>query len=175
MEANEEAELVVMTNVLRELRPLQRDEQLRVLNWIGSKLDIEIGQPRAKARQSTDERVDDADPTTERGGGAAETFAEFADLCAAANPTSDADKALVAGFWFQKCKGGASFGSQECNTQLRHYGTPIGNITRAFDYLQEASPKLAVQLKKSGNTKQARKTYKLTHHGLQRVKEMIGG
>ena len=162
---------------LRELRSLKSDERERVLNWIASKLGVNLARPKSKHEKrdnagGSEDRIADL---ADNGDSGQETFADFADLCIAANPSTDAERALVAGYWFQVCQDEANFGSQECNTQLKHYGTPLGNVTRAFDYLQAANPKLAVQLRKSGSSKQARKTYKITHQGIQRVKEMISG
>lgn len=101
-------------------------------------------------------------------------FETLADLCDAASPDSDVDRALVAGYWFQFVEGAPEFGSQQVNTQLKNLGFPVANITSAFDSLKNRDPALVLQLKKSGTSKQARKTYKLTVAGKQAVDLMIG-
>jgi hypothetical protein len=54
-------------------------------------------------------------------------------------------------------------------------GHGLINITAALDDLREAKPALVLQVGKSGKSRQARKTYKLTIAGIKSVEEMIGG
>lgn len=49
----------------------------------------------------------------------------------------------------------------------------MGNITDSLDALKEEKPALILQLKKSGISKQARKTYKLTQEGAKRIRQLI--
>jgi len=101
-------------------------------------------------------------------------FTEFAELYAAASPESDADKVLVAGYWFQFNEGRQDLTAQEINTALKHLGHPIAHITSAFDTLKARKPQHVMQLRKSGASRQARKTYKLTVAGKQAVEGMVG-
>jgi hypothetical protein len=67
----------------------------------------------------------------------------------------------------------AEQGWQKANDKI---GERAGlNITAALDDLKEVQPQLVLQLKKSGKSRQARKTYKISVAGVQRDKEMIGG
>jgi hypothetical protein len=50
----------------------------------------------------------------------------------------------------------------------------VKHITSAFDTLKARKPAAVMQLKKSGSTRQARKTYKLTVAGKNAVELMIG-
>ena len=93
----------------------------------------------------------------------------------AAQPQTGAQKALVAGYWLQACEGAGSFDSQRANTELKPLGHGVANITAALDTLKTQSPALALQLKKSGTSQQARKTYKITVAGETAVKAMING
>lgn len=171
--SQDEPELAAMSTVLAALKPLGEDERSRVVEWVVGKLDIAtLSRKRAGPRDLEDDNHDDGDD--ELGEGVKE-FSDFAELCSAASPSTDAQKALVAGFWFQVCQGQDTFGSAKCNSQLKHFGTPIGNITRAFDTLKNSTPRLAMQVQKGGKTKQARKKYKLTHQGIEEVKRMING
>jgi hypothetical protein len=54
-------------------------------------------------------------------------------------------------------------------------GHRVPNITIAMDELQRQKPQLAVQLRKAGTTKQARKTYKITTEGIKYVEAMLKG
>lgn len=104
---------------------------------------------------------------------ASQDFPSFPDLYHAAQPETHAEKALVGGYWLQKHEDEESFSSQAVNQHLKGMGYPVGNITRAFDWLMAQKPQLVQQMKKTGSTKQARKLFKLTHAGLKRVEEMI--
>ena len=101
-----------------------------------------------------------------------ETFAELFD---AAQPSSNANMALVAGYWLQVCQGQTDFDGQSANTELKHLGRPIANITVAMNSLKSQKPTLVMQLRKSGKSQQARKTYKVTVAGIKAVEAMING
>ena len=47
--------------------------------------------------------------------GEAPTFSSFAELYASAEPKSNAEKALVAGYWLQECQGGGNFTAAAAN------------------------------------------------------------
>ena len=85
------------------------------------------------------------------------------------------DSALVGAYWLQVCQGRDSFASQEVNDLLKHQGKPVANITSAFNKLREGKTRLVHQLQKSGKSKQARKTMKVTLEGIRRVEKMLKG
>jgi hypothetical protein len=100
-------------------------------------------------------------------------FSSLAELYAAANPENEADTALIAGYWTQFCEGKTEFTSLEINAALKELGYKIKNITGAFDVLKSRKPSHVMQLKKSGNTRQARKSYRLTLGGKTAVETML--
>jgi hypothetical protein len=165
-------ELAAMSAVLAALNSLDNDARSRVINWVVGKLDVTT-TTRTKARSSgAGESAKGDDDEAMQG----ETeYSDFPTLCTSASPGTDAQKALVAGYWFQVCQGQENFGSQDCNNQLKHFGIAVGNITRAFESLKNSTPRLVMQVQKSGKTKQARKKYKLTHQGIEEVKRMLHG
>ena len=101
-------------------------------------------------------------------------FTEFAELYAAASPNSNSEKALVAGYWLQVCEGADSITAQGLNAELNHLGHKLTHVTDAMSQLISEKPQLVLQLRKSGKTKQARKTYKLSAEGIKRVRGMTG-
>jgi len=113
------------------------------------------------------EGVSDADTPTE--------FEDFASLVDACNPGTDSLRALAAGYWLQACQGAQNFDAQSANNELKNLGHPSANITMALGALIKQKPSLVLQLRKSGNTKQARKLYKVTEAGIRAVKTMISG
>ena len=81
----------------------------------------------------------------------------------------------MACYWFQVIKNRIPFGSQDVNSELKHLGCGVSNVTSVFTRLKEKKPALLMQVAKAGTSQQARKKYQLTVPGLQRVKGMIGG
>lgn len=101
------------------------------------------------------------------------TFDAFHDLYHGANPSTESEKALVAGYWVQVCQQNDGFDSFTANSALKGMGYTVSNITRALDALMSQEPKYVMQIKKTGTSRQARKVYKLTTAGLKRVAEML--
>ena len=62
---------------------------------------------------------------------------------------------------------------QQVNNELKHLGHGTDNITKLIGKLVVTSPQQVLQTRKSGNTRQARKTYKVTKAGLKRVQELL--
>ncbi len=144
--------------------------QERVISSVSTLLGISA--PAAKRNTpGTDE--DDVDFDTSDDESYDQTFSEFAELYAAADPHSNADKALIAGYWLQFCQGADNFTGHAVNAELNHLGHKLANVTDAMSKLISVKPNLVLQLRKSGKSQQARKTYKLSAEGNKRVKEMI--
>jgi hypothetical protein len=165
---NQDPELEAMATVLGALEGLEPPAQARVVKWVTEKLRIGSGF-------SSDARSPTALPASLAPGlGNVAAFRDFADLFDAARPSTDVERALVAGFWVQFGQGNAEFGSQSINDELKQLGHPVGNITRALSALIDLRPALVQQLRKEGGTKQARKTYRLTSAGRRKVEQMCG-
>jgi hypothetical protein len=159
-------EIDAMARISTALADLDEDARRRVLEWSAKKYSVSLGthatsgQPRQSGGQA------------EEPGGSAE-YADFVDLFDAASPTNDVDRALVGGYWQQVGQGQTSFDSQSVNNALKDVGHGVGNITQALTSLQKKTPALVRQMNKSGRTRQARKTYKLTSSGMAEVKRML--
>jgi len=97
------------------------------------------------------------------------------ELYSVASPNSDADRALVVAYFLQKVKGSNDLDSFSINKELRHLGYAASNITSALNSLIARKPQYAIQTHKSGNSKQARKRYRLTNDGLRAVERMLEG
>lgn len=146
---------------------LDEDQRGRVIRYIVERFNI-AGGPRDAKSPLAGVLVE---PPPEKVTG----FEDFASLVDAARPETDQMRALVAGYWLQVCKGGASFDAQTANTELKHLGHPSANITMALGALINQKPALVLQLRKSGTSKQARKSYKVTEAGIRKVKAMLAG
>lgn len=156
----------VVGDVLQQLNYKGRE---RVLQWVISRFlpsgntnnVIGIVKPAANSGTAFADATENAE------------FSDLPTLFDAASPKTGVDKALVVGYWIQECQGSTDFVSQQINTELKHLGHGVGNITDAFNAL--IAQKLVMQIRKSGVTKQARKKYKLTREGVKRVQQMLQG
>ena len=172
-------EIQAMSDVASAMEELTQDERNRVLKWAFDRYSNDMTIPtKAKGNSSfnsssdsqnndenLEEEIDEQDTTQEF-----ETFAEF---YAKAQPKTHSEKVLVAGYWFQVIKENRELTSAPLNKELKHLGHGITNISEKFDSLKSAKPQLAIQLRKSGKSKQARKKYKITDAGKKKVQSML--
>jgi len=97
------------------------------------------------------------------------------DLYGTISPSSEADRALVVGYWLQVLQGEQDLDSFQINKELKNLGHGVGNITNALTSLIQRKPQLVIQTRKSGSSQQARKRYRLTDAGLKAVERMLNG
>jgi hypothetical protein len=153
-----------MTEIAKALAEIDTDARVRVLAWAANRYGIEspVGGAVGVMSKSAPGR-----------GGDSPRYDVFVDLFDAAAPKTDAERALVGGFWLQVLEGAADFPAQQVNDALKDVGHGVGNITDAFSGLQGRGPALVRQVAKSGKSRQARKRYKLTIAGIAVVEEML--
>lgn len=166
-------EIDAMGKVAEALASLEEDAQGRVLRWAGERFGVVL-------RSQVEPQMNDV--AGAEGSGSADVFVEdeptyehFAELFAAAGPKTNEDKALVAAYWVQIHEGNAQWQSRVLNTLLKNLGHAIPNITDALTSNMRRKPQRVIQLKKSGNSRQANKTYKVTNEGLVYVQGMLSG
>ena len=165
-------EFEAIRTVFTALEALAPDARTRVLNYIISRLNIAMeSEPEG---ESADVAANQ-DAVLRQEQSQAPKYESFAELFDAARPSGNANMALVAGYWLQVCQGQGDFDGQSANTELKHLGQRIENITVAMNSLKGQKPALVIQLRKSGKSQQARKTYKVTIAGIKAVEAMIDG
>ena len=161
-------EIRAMAAIVEALGKLDDDDTVaRVLRWASDRFKVSLQSKGGVPSGITTDQRGDAVQTA--------TFKDIADLYDCANPSTDAERALVAGYWFQELQGQPDLDAYGINTILKHLGHGIDNITHALGELIDHDPRLVIQTRKSGTSKQARKKYKLTTEGIRRVKEMFAG
>jgi hypothetical protein len=162
-----EGELKSMGGIARALDSVSADNAAlgRVLTW--------VNQRYGGAAQTRVATVGEQAKPTGSGNSAPQAVDEnklksdsVADLFAAANPTTEADKALVVASWLQT-QNEEDWTGFMVHSQLKHLGHGVSNITVAIETLISQKPQLAMQTRKSGKSKQARKLYRLTTEGLK--------
>jgi len=157
------AEVRAMEKVAEAFQKLDPSAVRRVLRWAADHWgagDASVLKPREARGEDPAPNGSDAAPAQ---------FTDLGELFAAVSPSSDADKVLAVGYWQQFIEGQTELSSYEVNSALKHLGHGVRNVTSAFDNLKARKPAPVIQLKKSGTSKQARKTYKLTLAGKQAV------
>lgn len=160
-------ELEAMKTVAEAIKDLEPEAISRVLNWAADHFSVAAIASPAEGPSKEAEEI--ASSSVKAIGG----YESVGELFADAQPRSDAEKALVAGYWLQIEQGKSDFATQDVNSELKHLGYGVGNITRAFESLKKTKPQQVIQLRKSGTSKQARKTFKVTEAGKKLVESMI--
>lgn len=157
----EDPEIRAMASVADILSNLDGEAVERILRWAAQRFNVSLGvEPRAGRREGAGAAAASSNTT------------DFADFFSRLNLTTENDKVLAAGYWFQQVEGVEELDAQQLNSHLRHLGHAISNITRTFDRLMEQRPQLAIQTHKGGSSKQARKKYRITTEGIKAVERM---
>jgi len=163
-------EIDAMRKVAEALASLDKDEVARVLEWAVSKFGVEIAdQPVSQQSDSMPPPVNSQNSDTDI------NFETLAELFAAASPSTDAEKVLVVAYWHQYVLNEPSLTSYYINKDLKDLGHGVKRMNDAWDRLMAEKPHLVVQLKKTGSSTQARRIFKLTNAGKQRVEDMLRG
>ena len=169
-------EFKAMQVVHSALEPLDHEARNRILRYITSLLEIDAQVIGKQGEVSQIESATDGSGNSaENFGGQNSEITSFADLYAEASPGTNGEKALVAGYWLQVCEGADGFTGGGANRELTNLGHKLLNVTDAINSMKNRKPMLLLQVKKSGSSKQARKTYKVSDEGVKRVREMISG
>lgn len=167
-----DVEVEAMAAVADALGELEDDARGRVLRWAAERFGVKVGaQPvagRAGGNATSGDEVTDEEITAED-----PVFEHFADLFNACQPRTGEDKALVAGYWYQSVQGSPTWQSAELQKELKNLGHALPNIAESLSQAIKRKPARVLQLSKAGSSKQARKTYKLTHEGLVYVQGMM--
>jgi len=162
MPETEDKELHAISTIVQVLNDLDSDTQGRVLSYALQR--FKVGGSGTKHSVGN-----------HAGGvsGGEQEFTDFATLFDALNPTTGPMRALAGGYWAQVCEGQDAFDSQSINGHLKNLGHPSKNITADLTALINQKPRLVIQVRKSGKSQQARKTYRLTTEGVRRVRNLL--
>src|SRR5216684_1231019 len=169
-------EIRAMQAVAKAVEDLDDEVKSRVLRWAAEAFKVPFAPVRGvvhggvgnggAARRANPPAGDE---------GAGNGFNKVSDFFAAAAPATTQDRVLVAAYWFQVMKNEDEFTGFAVNTELKHLGHKVENITKALSSLMSRIPALVMQTKKTGTAMQARKQYKLTQPGIERVQDLLAG
>jgi len=160
----QDEELRVMSAVYEEFTRIDDEAKQRVLNWVAGKFSLKSYKAAMTGIGAS---------ALDKGTVSIESFNSVADAFNAAGPEIDRDKALVVAAFIQKSIGKDEVTGYEINQELRQLGHGLNNITDAINQMMGKSPKLMMQVKKEGKSKQARKKYRVTAEGFKVVQQML--
>ena len=165
-------ELDAMSKIRDTLAGLDEPTTARVLRWAFDRYKV---TPSVASNVQGQLLSSDRSPRQVSEAVVYDEFEDVASLLAASGASTDAERALVVGYWFQRIQGQPNLEAQQINSELTHTGNHVSNITRALSALMDRKPQLVIQIHKSGSAKQARKKYKLTVAGIKKVEAMLAG
>jgi hypothetical protein len=151
-------EINVMHQTLTLLNTLDDIAQKRVLNWLSARLSISVTPSNGVKTSTESEEQDKAE--------------DISDYMACKNPSNDQERVLLVATFLQEKNNKQNLTAFEINTELKHLGHSVNNITSAISGLINSKPQLMIQLRKEGKSKQAKKKYKVTREGILRASQM---
>jgi hypothetical protein len=104
---------------------------------------------------------------------AAQNATPFNALIEKWSPTTQADRALLGAYYFQRVLGHQNVTGLQVNKELKQHGFGAANITDCFTTNMNAEPARMLQTKKAGKSKQAKKLYLVTTAGINYVEDRI--
>ncbi len=167
-------EIEAMGKLAEAMEALSPDARSRVLRWATDKYEVAVKMGEVRPNTSTISSNDEPIESIDSGEEEVQQHETFAEFFSEASPSTPAEMILVAGYWHQVILGQPDVTSAALNKDLKDLGHGITNPNQKFDTLLGTKPQLAIQLKKSGASKQARKKYKITRAGIEKVKSMLG-
>ncbi|TXK18447.1 hypothetical protein [Homoserinibacter sp. GY 40078] len=168
-----DSEIAAMSAVAGALNPLEPEQQVRVLRWAADRYGLADLKFANTGARGAAEELDDS-----RGSGAGgdkPSYSSIDELFESGIAKTNTQKALLAAYWFQVVEGKTGWQSYTLNTALKNLGIGITNITDALATAENQKPVLVMQTSKTGKSRQARKTYKLTAAGVKAVEAMLNG
>lgn len=186
MEDEMDLEIEAMGKVSKALGSLEEEARGRVIRWAAERYGVTLGAaPRRQAAGTGGNggvggfvggELDDEDELDDHHNHhdvETPTWDHFAELYHASGASTHPEGMLVAAYWVQVLKKQESFGSLELNKLLKDLGHGVTGTAKVMTTLIAKKPALILQLRKSGKSQQARKTYKLTDAGKKAVEQMI--
>lgn len=158
-------ELGAMQTIADALNPLDDGSRKRVFHWAHDFFNIDEG--RVEAAPSSSMTLED--PMLNSGS----RFETFGELYSAVDPLTQEDKALTAAYWLQVVLDNESWQSADVQKELRELGYPLTNVADSLSSAVGKRPQRVIQLKKSGSSRQARKTFKLSDAGKRYIEERL--
>lgn len=162
-------ELEIMKNIAEELKNLEPNSIRRILEWASDHFGIEKKDTSNRDSEQIKKHSNPPQGTNKE----TQPYKDVADFYSSVSPKTEAERVLTISYWKQYIEGAPDVDALSVNNELKDLGHVVSNITRAFNNLKQMKPQLAIQLKKQGSTKQARKKYRVTDEGRKYIDNML--
>ena len=173
------AEVTATKAVLDALVKLPRDTALRVVAGVSTLLGGRTEPQQAPLKQHVRAPVSEDQPlralSLESDGAQHGGHPDLATFFSSSGADDGPAQAMVVAYWKQVVEGKDGWSGAEINSELKHMGHKLPNVTATMNLLIKRKPACVMQMKKSGSAKQARKLYKLTTEGIKEVKARMSG
>ena len=173
-------EFAVIAQVAEELAVLDKGGIRRALNWLSDYYAVDdifdafdiIDDADAVEDAIIEESMAEAEEAEEVVEAPAEPET-FEDFFAQVAPKTAIQKAVTAAYWLQTTDGKQEWKSFDVNKLLRQIGVKISSISGTLAIDEKKETPLVEQLSKSGDSMQARKTFRLSDAGKSFVEDRI--
>lgn len=165
-------ELEAMQTVAKALAGFSPESAARVLRWAAEHFSgVQPQEAHGPQKSNQEEAPNDGESSDPRA--LIGKFRDAADLISHTGVTTGPERALLAAYWVQSVEDGDGFDGYTINSMLKNMGYGLANVTTTLASLMNQKPALVLQVKKSGQSKQARKLYRVTREGENRAERMI--
>ena len=169
-------ELEALSKVNDAIKNLPEDAKIRVVAWLINKYSIYSNQPANASmppKKLLSENGVEEKEIVEGDGQQIASFSSPAEFFAKCSPSKPSEKILVIAAYLQTKNSEKDLSGFEINQVLKNMGHKVENITHKMDTLMGQKPQLMIQTKKSGNSRQAKKSYRVTDAGIKEVEKLI--
>lgn len=168
-------ELKVLNEVADILRDLNKGEQRRTLEWLLDYFDVydEGLLENAYVLTEEDDVVDFSDEDYEPEAEEAPVDSDFETLFAKVAPKTAIQKIVTAAWWLETKEGKDSWKSFEVNKLLKSIDIKVSSVSGTLAIEGKKEDSKIVVLEKSGDSMQARKTFRLSDAGFKFVEDRM--
>lgn len=165
-------ELKTKKDIYELLKPLSKQEQIRVWRWVGEVLELYSGSVMRLAGGPTGQSEKARVTNQEIDWG---SFSSAAEVLGAGNAAKDNERVLLVAAFLQEKHQKNDLTGKEISDELKHVGHRLTNVTMTIGTLVNRKPSWMIQTRKEGRSQQARKKYKVTTEGLKQALALLTG
>lgn len=172
-------ELEALTKIELLLENLSEEEIIRILKWITDKYlqgpNTGKSQATSNALFITNTTSNFEQITAQSTPAITEKFPTLANLLSVSHHKTEADRLLLAAYWYTNGSTDTPFHSNNLTSELRNTGYHIKKVSNPIDSLKNRKPQYIIQTGKNSKTKgkNGRITYKITAAGIKYAKGLI--
>ena len=179
---NRDPEIDALSQVYDSLIGLNHAQIRRIIAWCSSRFGLLEEKPTVEATEpemeapvepaEASEKPVEIEPEQIEPTGFMK-FNTVKDLFFASDVRNVTSKILLVAAFLHEKDNSKEFSSYEINTRLKQVGDGVQNITNSINKLLDKEPPLLMQTEKMGDTKQAKRKFRITEEGLRIAKNYL--